>query len=797
MSLEIGARLGPYEVLAQLGEGEMGEVYRATDMRLVRTVALKVLFPALTGDADYMARFTREAHILASFNHPNTAVIHGLEESGGTRALVMELIEGRNLAEGIAAGSFGLEETPFIAKQIAEALEAAHDKGIVHRDLKPANIMLTPEGVVKVLDFGLAKQAETRTSSGDTAQSLTVRATQAGVVMGTAGYMSPEQAAARSADRRADIWAFGVVLWELLCRKPLFSGESIAYALAEVSRAEIELNKLPADTPVAIRELIRRCLERDVKKRLQAIGEARIAIERYLANPSPAEVVDTVAEGPVRAGRSRRPWAIAAVASIVAVSLAVVPLRETPPAERVFLDALPPPEKSVVHTLAVSPDGRYLAVAVEKAGQQRLWVRPRNGLVALELHDTEDTMYPFWSPDSRTIGFFAAAKLKKVGVDGAPPQVLCDAPEGRGGTWNRDGVIVFAPSNDGVLQRVSAMGGVPVAVTQRKGTAVHRFPAFLPDGRRFFYSENLGDRDGMYVGSLDGQPACRSLNDRSSAIYQPSPSEGEPGYLMFQRQRTLMAQPLREKTLENAGELFPVTEGIVLANVDGAIASVSENGVLVYWSISSRLESSQLTWYDRSGKALGSVGSPGALRGFALSRGEKSVVFRRDVRLQSDHWLYEMERGVETRFTFRWGINAGPVWSPDSKRILYSSNRGGPLELVVKDTSGAGQEDGLQKTNNQRVAGDWSRDGRTVVYRVSRDRWVVNMDGERVPSIFLRTPFDEVHAKFSPDGPWIAYASDESGKMEVYARPFPGGAGKWKISGSGGTSPRWSHKGTA
>ncbi|MFN7938074.1 MAG: protein kinase [Bryobacteraceae bacterium] len=802
MVLEPGTRLGPYEILAQLGQGGMGEVYRATDTKLARTVALKVLSPALTGDAEYMARFTREAHILASFNHPNIALIYGFEDTGAVRALVMELVEGRNLADCIAAGSLGMEEALLIARQIAEALEAAHEKGVVHRDLKPANIMLTPEGVVKVLDFGLAKQAESRTSSGDHALSLTVRATQAGVVMGTAGYMAPEQAAAKPADRRADIWAFGVVLWEMLCRKPLFSGESIAHTLADVLRAEIDVKKLPADTPAPIRDLIARCLERDVKKRLQAIGEARIAIEKYLADPQAAAAPSTAVASP--APHSRRRWlllsAVAGISSVIAIALATIHFREKPPVERVLRYDVSPPDKSTIDTFAISPDARYLAMAALVQGKRRLFVRALDTLVSQTLNGTEDARYPFWSPDSRTIGFFAGGKLKKIAVDGGPAQILCDAADGRGGTWNREGVIVFAPSNRLGLQRVSSLGGVPVALAKPVEGAIHRFPVFLPDGRRYLFLSNLGEtpKEGIYAGSLDGTPPVKVMSDVSSPLFVPPPQGSRHGYLLFQRQRTLMAQPVDMDTLQPSGELFPVAEQVGIANRNFVQASISANGVLVYWTSGVFRELGQLAWIDREGKALGKVGSRASTRDLALSPdGKMLAVSRRDESAgsNSDIWLHEFARGVETRFTFSPGQDGFAVWSTDGKQIFYNSSVQGE-GIYRKETSGAGVEEKLlaASASNMKSPLDWSRDGRNLLYQdfsTNLDLWVLPLEGERKPIPFLHSTFNETQGRFSPDGKWVAYASDESGRYEIYVQPFPSGASKWKVSLDGGEFPLW------
>ncbi|MFN7938073.1 MAG: protein kinase [Bryobacteraceae bacterium] len=797
MALEIGSRLGPYEILAQLGQGGMGEVYRATDTKLARTVALKVLAPALTGDAEYMARFTREAHILASFNHPNIAVIYGLEESGGNRALVMELVEGRNLADCIAAGSLGMEETLLIARQIAEALEAAHEKGVVHRDLKPANIMLTPEGVVKVLDFGLAKQAETRASSGDHALSLTVRATQAGVVMGTAGYMAPEQAAAKPADRRADIWAFGVVLWEMLCRKPLFSGETIAHTLADVLRAEIDLNQLPADTPAPIRDLIARCLERDVKKRLQAIGEARIAIERHLANPAPAPAAVTVPP-PVAAKPSRLPWAVTAVAVVAALAIGAMHWREAAPEKPVMRFTVPAPDKTLLHSFALSPDGRHIVMAVDQAGKGKLWVRSLDSLSPYELSGTEGAIYPFWSPDSKTVGFFASGKMKKIAIGGGPALVLCDAPQGRGGAWNEKGDIVFAPGNDGPLHRVSSAGGVSTKLTHPGKGIIHRFPAFLPDGKRFLFLESLGPAgtEGVYVGSLDGTKPWRLLPEPSSALYMPPQSRGANAHILFAQQRTLMAQPVDPASLQSAGELFPVAEQIAIANRNYAQMSVSPSGTAAYWTGSGGLDS-QLTWLNKEGKVLGTVGAPGAISGASLSPdGRTAAVSRPTTQLGAEIWLMDLERGVDTKLTFKPTTNGYPIWTRDGRHVLFMDGTDG---IGIIPVNGQGGVRLLLKGQGSLAApSDVSPDGKLLLYvegTVNSSLWVKPLEGDGKPYPYLEASFHQTAGQFSPDGKWVAYASNESGAFEVYVRPFPSGPGKWKVSPGGGNSPRWSPDG--
>ncbi|HUQ91571.1 MAG TPA: protein kinase [Bryobacteraceae bacterium] len=804
MPLSTGSRFGPYEVISPLGAGGMGEVFRGHDSKLGRDVALKVLPESLATDADYIARFQREAQVLASLNHPNIAAIYGLEG----RAIVMELVEGATLSERVALGPLSIEEAIGIARQIAEALEYAHEKGVIHRDLKPANVKITPDGVVKVLDFGLAKIAEGSSppqGNPATSPTLTVRsATQAGVILGTAAYMAPEQARGQLVDRRADIWAFGAVLYEMLTAKMAFPGESITDILASVVKLEPDWDALPPSTPPVIRKLITRCLAKDRKRRLQAIGEARLVIEDYLADPS-AGAEPAVAAALAPSKRRLCPWMALAVAGVLSLALAALSLvhfREAAAPERVLSYSLAPPSKSRIHTFALSPDGRYLALAAAMEGKRRLWVRPLAGLTAQELAGTEDAMYPFWSPDSRSIGFFAGGKLKRISVDGSPPQILCDAPTGRSGTWNRDGVIVFAASNFGPLQRVPAAGGVPIGVTKAAEGELHRFPVFLSDGSRFVYlaKSPSPSTTGVYLASLDGPPPRRLLADTSSASWLPPANGAGSGYLLFHRDRTLMAQPLDAKTLGPAGDLFPVAEQVSLANRDYVQASISFNGVLVYWSGGATLAESQLTWYDRSGKALGNVGTPALMEGFALSPDEKTIaVVRGTSANQSDLWLHELVRAVDTRFTFDLLGNRVPVWSPDGRRIVYTAFGGSYPDLHSKETSGTGPDETLFKNGLERYSCDWSKDGRTLLYVERRskgaDLWVTNMEGDRKPTPFLETAFNETQGQFSPDGRWVAYASDESGRYEVYVRPFPSGPGKWKISVHGGELPRWRHDG--
>jgi predicted Ser/Thr protein kinase len=546
-------RLGWYEIVALIGKGGMGEVYRAFDPKLGREVAIKILPGAFAQDADRMARFEREAKVLASLNHPNIAQIYGVEQS----ALVMELVEGETLK-----GPLPLEMALNYAKQIGEALEAAHEKGIVHRDLKPENIKITPQGVVKVLDFGLAKAAEEQMGDAEHSPTLTISPTRAGLILGTAAYMSPEQARGKVVDKRADIWAFGVVLYEMLTAQRLFKGDTISDTLAAVLKEEPDLEQVPPK----VRRLLAKCLEKDPKRRLRDIGDACELLEdRHTTTPS----------------QTRLGWAVGVLGLVAATILAFIHFREAPRAKTVLRYAIATPENTThLHSFAISTNGRLVAMAADANGKRQLWLRAMDELKAQPIPSTDDAIFPFWSPDSSYIGFFAQGKLKKIAAGGGPAQALCDAPDGRGGSWNRENVILFSPeSASGVIQSVSAAGGVPVDVA--RGTRP-LYPLFLPDQRHFLYVVNLGPSEefGNHLSSLDKKEremeSRRVLNIGSSVVFGA-------GRLLFIRDNTLMAQPFDTASGQTVGEVAPVAENIsTKTTVSYTPVSVSETGVLLY-----------------------------------------------------------------------------------------------------------------------------------------------------------------------------------------------------------------------
>ena len=774
MPLSIGDKLGPYEILAPIGKGGMGEVYRAHDSRLNRDVAIKVSI------GQFSERFEREAKAIAALNHPNICQIYDV----GPNYLVMEYIEGES-----PKGPMPLDEALHIARQIADALETAHDKGITHRDLKPGNIKIKPDGTVKVLDFGLAKISMVPGSSGANSPTLTMGMTQAGMILGSPAYMAPEQARGKeSVDKRADIWAFGLVLYELLTGKRMFTSEDVGEILAKVIRDEPDL----AGVPAQVTPLLKRCLEKDPKKRLRDIGDAwALLIEEEQAKAAP-----------LRSRLVAARWMAATGVALVACAiLAFVHFREAPPERRSVRFQIPALETSSTDFFKLSPDGHLLAFT---AGG-RLWIRPLDSLQARPLPGTEGASKLFWSPDSQFIAFFAQGKLQKIAASGGPAQVLCNATEPNGGTWNQDGVIVFPISLTSGLFRVSAAGGPPVPLA--KPNASRRsipqiLPEFLPDGRHFLY-RGLGtpEEEGIYAGSLDGTPATRLLPDSSNASYVPAAgAPGQNGYLLFRRGEALMAQRFNPTRLSLSGDASLIAEKVGGDELWTAF-SVSENGTLVY-APAADATTVQLIWKDRTGKQVGLFGPPGIYRDFRLAPDEKRIAFANSSIDNRDVWVLDSVRGVTSRLTFDPAIDDPAMWSPDGLRVVWASNRAGAFDLWVKSANGAGPEQLLVKMGAP--AGwpeDWSRDGRFILYQIpgaktGQDLWIApqpseGAGGDSRPFPYLQTQFDEKHGRFSPDSHWVAYTSNESGREEVYVQSFPPSGAKFQISTGGGREPQW------
>lgn len=780
MTLSPGTRVGPYEILAPIGAGGMGEVYRARDIKLDRYVALKILPPSLAQDPERLARFEREAKVLASLNHPHIAQIYGVEE----HALIMELVPGEPLK-----GPLPLETALSYARQIAEALEAAHEKGIVHRDLKPANVMVTPEGVVKVLDFGIAAVTPQSTSEPNTPLSHTLpMPTRAGVIIGTAAYMSPEQASGKPVDKRADIWSFGVVLWEILSGHPLFEGETFSHTLADVLRGPIDFDKLPRDTPPSIRDLLRRCLDRNVKNRLRDIGEARVIIDQSLT------------AGPFKAAPERPawlPWSIAGALAVGLVSVALLHFLEKPTVPPAPLRFQLPLAGATSPWSFLSPDGRKLAFV---AGG-RLKIHFLDSGETRELTDYRGT--PIWSPDSRFLVYPSETKLRKIAVTGGPSETVADFSGDWGaGDWSKDDVILFGAA--GGLFRVPASGGVPVKITAfAPQDEAHFRPSFLADGRHFVYirASNDPDKSAIYLGSVDAKPEQQSLKplvaSKWGPWYAPSP-DPNTGFLLFLREGTLMAQHFDNRRLELTGQEMPVAENVEDPGSPGyGSYSASGNDVLVFHQFTASAR--QLTWYDRDGKTLGTVGEAENYRQMALSPDGKRLAWSKSGGKGANIWLLDLSSGASTRFTFGSTTDTSPVWSPDGSRIVFTSNN----DLYQKEASGVKEAELLLKSGDETRATSWSRDGRFLLYTAKYNIWVLPMKndkndkGDKKPVLFLPAPVGS--AQFSPDGHWVAYASFESGPPEVYVRSFSMNAkgtavepgGKWQVSNGLGAEPRW------
>ncbi len=800
MPLASGARIGPYEIIGAIGAGGMGEVYRARDTKLHREVAFKILPDAFAADPDRMARFEREAQVLASLNHPNIAQIYGLEgsgQAGSVRALAMELVEGEDLSKRLARGAIPLDEALPIAKQIALALEAAHALGIVHRDLKPANIKVTADGLVKVLDFGLAKAIEGESSrgSGDTSSPLAATMTSPamtamGMILGTAAYMAPEQARGRVVDKRADIWAFGCVLFEMLTASRLFAGEDMTETLAAVVKEQPDLSPAPRE----VRRLIAKCLEKDPKRRLRDIGDAwDLLDDPRLAEPAPA-----VVRRP-----SMLPWLLAAAAVVAAGAVSTVHFGETAPSLATTRFEVAWPDSESTGPFAISPDGRQMAI-VSGGG---LWVRPLDRVDAVRLEGADGATYPFWSPGSDWIGFFAGGQLKKIAPAGGNPQVICEAADGRGASWSSNGTIVFSgAAGSRGLFRVPDAGGsaTPVTTVSTSGSNdAHRYPQFLPDGEHFLFLHLAATpgAGGVYVGALDGTAPVRVREEQDAALYTTSPGNPGDGYLLFRRQGTLMAQAFDPAERQTSGAMFPVAENVGQGPNTGVGAfSVSAAGTLAHGTgISVRR---RMVWLDRSGKQTGIASEDLPINSFALSRDERRLALgvTQSVALDTDIWVRSLPAGSASKLTF--GPAPGwflPLWSPDSSEVVYTTMDLAGLsnyEIRRKRSDMTGKEETLLRATGYVRAWDWSADGKWLVYGDGTDDlWFLPMVGEHTPIQVTKTPEGETYGQFSGDGRWLAYASGDRASPQVFVQPVPSTGAKWLVSAGVGSQPRWRRDG--
>jgi eukaryotic-like serine/threonine-protein kinase len=793
MALTSGNRLGPYEILAAIGAGGMGEVYRAHDSKLGRDVALKVLPEAFARDAERMARFQREAKSLASLNHPNIASIYGLEDSGATHALVMELVEGPTLADRIRSGPIPIEEALPIAKQIAEGLEYAHERGIVHRDLKPSNVKVTSDDAVKILDFGLAKTMQAETASGDaiTSPTLSQMATQAGMLLGTAAYMSPEQARGKLVDRRADIWAFGCVLYEMLTGKMAFGGGAVTDTLAAVLRAEPDWSQLPATTPTRVRVLLQRCLQKDPKQRLQAIGDARISLDEVLAGaPEPSS--GAAAPNSMPLWRRTLPWALGFLAAAI-TGVAVWTLKPSPSKQvtRTVIN-LPPGQRLAGLSdlvLALSADGSQLAYVATTQGAggetQQIYLRPMDSLEANPIPGTEGAVDPFFSPDGQWLGFFAGGKMRKISVSGGAAQTLADDSTPEGATWSSQGTIVFSHGAQ-FLQQVSDAGGIPQPLTHlEKGEIGNVWPQVLPGGKAVVFEGGQG---------IVAQP-IETSERRNLTQGGASPRYLSSGYLIYAQAGNLMAVPFDPQRLKVKGTAVPVVQDVMQDPAAPAPAqySVSATGSLVYVPGSAQASQSKLVWVSRNGAEQP---LPAPARDYGQPRVSPDG---RRVALASGGqiWLYDLARDTLTRFTFEGGLNGVPAWTPDGKRIAFSSDRGGSLNLFWQMADGSGGLERLTTSERVQAPSSWSPNGQLLSFAEFDPRptiWVLRLS-DRKAQPFLQTTANELTPQFSPDGRWMAYVSNESGRNEIYVQPYPGPGGKWQISTDGGMEPVWNRNG--
>ncbi len=787
MTFATGTKLGSYEIIGPLGTGGMGEVYRARDTKLKRDVAIKVLPEAFSRDADRLARFQREAEVLASLNHPHIAAIYDLADLGNLRVLIMELVEGETIAERMARGPIPIRESLTIAKAVAEALEAAHEKGIIHRDLKPGNIQLTSDGNVKVLDFGLAKVSDAEGNPVNLATAATMlTASVPGMIVGTAAYIPPDQAKGREADRTTDVWAFGCVLYEMLTGRPVFEGETVGEVLAEVFKADPDWNRLPAHTPDSIRRLLRRCLQKERRLRLHDIADARIEIE----DAQKGEETDRRNPVEVSSRRGERViWGLMLAAAILFAVLSQFAARRTPPVPEMRVDVATPATTDA-GSLALSSDGQRIVFSAIADGRSQLWLRSFDSGTARALAGTEGGISPFWSPDDRSIAFFSDSKLKRIDLDSGTVRSLANVPNVRGGTWNADGVILVGTILGPIL-RIPAAGGAAVPETHLDPQqASHRSPQFLPDGRHFLYRVT-GSGSGIYIGELGGAE-MQHLIDAEIAAYLPSQ------YLLFIRQATLFAQRFNPAQLALGGEPFPVAEQVL-----GNALSVSNSGTIAYRTGSAGGRR-QLTWFDRSGKELGKLGGSGEGNAAdpSISPDGRRLAFWRNLNGRADIWLMELMRGTSTRLTFEEGNKYGPIWSPDGSRIAFQSDPKGVFDLYWKSATGSGTEELLLTTPQSKTPTDWSSDGRFLLFRngdsaAGHDLWALPVNGDRKPFPVIQTNFEERDGQFSPDAKWIAYQSDESGRFEIYLQPFSGPgdgekvSGKWQVSSGGGAQVRW------
>jgi len=802
MRLSPATRLGPYEIVSPLGAGGMGEVYRAKDTRLGREVAIKVLPEHLMANPEVHARFEREARTISSLNHPHICTLFDVGREGDVQYLVMELVEGETLAERLSRGPLPSNEILKLAAQIADALGRAHRAGIVHRDFKPGNVMVTKAGA-KLMDFGLARAAMPGAAPGNSSTGVMVaQLTQSptvvspltghGALIGTFLYMAPEQLEGKEADARSDIWSFGCVLYEMATGRRAFEGKSQASLIGAIMHSEPPLlSATDSSVMPGLAALVRACLAKDPDERIQTAHDVKLQLT-WLANPSSQSLAPPP---PLPAAAKRREpvaWGVAALMAVAAAVFAWPGLVHKTPEQPQIRFHIPIPAAVVEADLpAISPDGRMLAFAAQDSNaRQMIWVRPLNSLSANPLPGTEGAGRPFWSPDSRYLGFIADGRMKKVAVSGGPAEVIASTQGGADGTWGKNGDILFDGGGDDPIKRVSAAGGIPVTAVAADSLTQVGWPAFLPDGKHFIYTVLKVSGSEVMVGTLGSQKG-KSLGIVGSRVsYSPD------GFLLFARDRALLAQRFDAGSLKLKGEPFPIAEDLPVAGNAQANFSVSNTGVLVYRATGLILN--RLVWVDRSGREISEVAAAADYRSPALSPdGRRIAIRRRDGEGGNlDIWMIEPARGTTTRFTFDPGGDSNPIWSPDGSQVAWSSTRADGEGIWLKSSAGVGAETKLIATTGQSIPTGWSPDGKQLLFSefsagTGFDISTVALDGDHQRRDLLKTQFVDYNARFSRDGRWIAYESNESGRSEVYVMSYEGPAGKWQVSTRGGRDPAW------
>ncbi len=795
MPIVAGTKLGVYEIVGPLGSGGMGEVYRARDPRIGRDVAIKVLPSVLANDPDRLQRFEQEAHASGILNHPNILSVYDIGRTDGSPYLVSEYLEGETLRDKLGSGPIPHRKAMDYALQFSRGLSAAHEKGIMHRDLKPENLFITKDGRLKILDFGLAKLTQGDVATGPLTQLPTTPGTEPGVLLGTVGYMSPEQVRGKIADHRSDIFAFGAILYEMLTGERAFRGETAVDTLSAILQKEPpEISDTNRNVSPALSRLVQHCLEKDPEQRFHSASDIAFDLESLSGF---SEQTTVTAVPPERIKIPVYVWKlVSAFALVAALTLAFFYYQQISKPHRALHVSIDLPPNSSLGTgqgrgIALSRNGKYVAFPAVSEQKWHLWVRALEKPYAQMLKETEGADFPFWSPDSEHIAFFANGKLKKIKSSGGPVQTICDAPTGRGGSWNSDGTILLSPQPYGPLYRVSSTGGAPTAITKISDPkSTHRWPFFLPDGKHFLYTSQ--DPNGIFVASLDSQESRKLTSEASNAVY------AEAGFLLFVREGNLVAQPFDPKKIRLHGEAFPVAEEKIRYDSDRAygIFSISQQDVLSYQTGTPPV--SQPTWFDRSGRQIGSVGEPGNYFAPIFSPDGNKISFTRlDSQTgKSDLWIYEFSSNRLSRLTYQLEPNGPGIWSPDQSRLAFSV---GP-RIFQKRLAAASSEELLFESSQYTIATSWSPDGRFLLFNYQNPRgdwdiWVLPTFGDRKPYVFLETRFADEQARFSPDGKWVAYMSNASGQNEVYVRAFSGSDQQWQISTDSGVFPQWGKDG--